>query len=62
MNLDKTVWLLGGEVGAGVEPGDLYYRGTLLKRVTSFKYLGLVMTGHAVGSMVTAREVAAKKA
>ena len=62
VNLDKTVWMLGGEVGAGVEPGDLFYRTARIKRVESFKYLGLVMTGHAVGSMVTAREAAAKKA
>lgn len=62
VNLDKTVWILGGEVAQGFEPGELYYRGTRLRRVTTFRYLGLEMSGHSVASMVSAREVAARRA
>ena len=62
VNLDKTVWLVGGEVAASFEAGNLFYRNVRLKRVDTFKYLGLVMSGHSVASMVQARETAAHKA
>ena len=46
VNLDKTVWLVGGEVASTWEAPTFEYRGTTVKRVPSFKYLGLEMTGH----------------
>ena len=62
VNLDKTVWLVGGEVPADFAAGELFYGGSRLKRVADFRYLGLVMSGHSVASMVAARETAARRA
>ena len=55
VNLAKTEWLVGGLVGRSFDPGDLYYRGLCLHRVSSFWYLGLVTSGHSLGPMVFAR-------
>ena len=55
VNLAKTEWLLGGLVPRSFDPGDLFYRGVCLRRVSSFRYLGLVTSGHSLGAMVSAR-------
>ena len=62
VNLDKTVWLVRGEVPADFEAGELFYGATRLKQVSEFRYLGLIMSGHLVASMVAARETVAWRA
>ncbi len=62
VNLDKTVWLVGGEVGAAWSAPTFAYRGHILSRVDDFKYLGLVTTGHGMWAMVAARLQAARQA
>ncbi len=62
VNMDKTVWLLGGLVPWHFTAGDVFYLGRLIKRVPDFKYLGLVLSGHGLRAMVSARVDAARGA
>lgn len=62
VNLTKTVWLVGGHVPRGFEPGELLYRGHKLTQVGEFRYLGLMTNGHSLHRMVEARKVAATAA
>ena len=62
VNLDKTVWMVGGEVAESWVPPTFYYREEVVKRVMKFKYLGLVTTGHGMGTMMSTRLTAARQA
>ena len=55
VSLSKTCWLVEGLVHRDFDPGTLYYRGSCLTRVSTFKYLGLVTGGHGLSIMVAAR-------
>ena len=55
VNLDKTVWLVGGNVPREFVPPVFTYQGAQLKQVSSFRYLGLIMSGQGVSTMVDAR-------
>lgn len=52
VNMDKTVWLVGGMVHRDFVAGTLLYRGSPIRRVHTVRYLGLQMEGHGLGSMV----------
>ena len=46
VNLGKTEWIVGGQIPrAEVQDLTLWYKGALVKRVPSYKYLGLVFDG-----------------
>ena len=62
VNMDKTVWLVGGEVATTWVAPTFEYRGQPVKRVLEFKYLGLIFTGHGLKAMVDARLSAARRA
>ncbi len=62
VNMDKTVWLLGGYVPVGFVAGELWYAGMRVRQVAEFKYLGLVLGGHGLKPMVDARVGAARVA
>lgn len=62
MNLDKTVWIVGGEIAASWVAPTFRYRSDLVRRVPSFRYLGLELTGHGFQTMVDARLASARKA
>ena len=63
VSIKKTKWLLGGRVPRDLSGESLTYGGSVLERVSEFKYLGLIFTPAAsLSSMRAARLVAAKKA
>ena len=59
INLDKTVWLAGGEVSRDVVLPSFCYRGSSLQCVQHFCFLGLDFSGHGLVAMVEARVRAA---
>ena len=62
VHLGKTCWLVGGSLPRAFSPGDLFYRGCPLTRVSELTYLGLQFSGRSLDSMVSARIGAAHRA
>ena len=53
VNLGKTEWIVGGQIPrAEAQDLTLWYKGAMVKRVPSYKYLGLVFDGSS--SMLSA--------
>ena len=69
VSLKKTEWLIGGKGTKGFraevdieEDALLYYRGTPLKRVQEFKYLGLMLTGRRDKTLMVQTRITKAKA
>ena len=53
VNLGKTDWIVGGQIPRSeVQDLTLWYKGAMVERVPSYKYLGLVFDGSS--SMLSA--------